>query len=407
MTYERPDIQLLYALHAPGDQSISPVGKDLRARESKEFTDSNAGRDPLDLSGVSNQVALPTSARQAHWVFTDSRGNKGYVKEGVSQVPQNNCKLQTQPKKRRKESPGVPRSKPHRIYLRSTLPRAAHSASNTPTVGKGNGVDITGWSVSPSVRSIYEEDGAVLLDIKDGCCYSLNGVAARVWVTVEGSPAGISFDGIVDVLETHFNITREALERAARDCLADLQLAALVGDKVAGGEQCYVNPMLPSSPTGRFRKFRQEEGRTNIDNQSFVLRLETLESLVDRLFPHGVKSNMDWRAKKLKDFIDADPPKVRYISVGGICNELELSLSARQVRRLFKESAGISINEYARKRRLVLAAKQLQSTDVPVKVISTDAGYHTQQGFARSFYDTFRLTPLEFRRMWHRSQVKG
>ncbi len=85
MTYERPDIQLLYALHAPGDQSISPVGKDLRARESKEFTDSNAGRDPLDLSGVSNQVALPTSARQAHWVFTDSRGNKGYVKEGVSQ----------------------------------------------------------------------------------------------------------------------------------------------------------------------------------------------------------------------------------------------------------------------------------------------------------------------------------
>ena len=74
MIYERPDIQLLYALHAPGDQSISPVGKDLRARESKEFTDSNAGRDPLNLSDVSKQVALPTSAHQAHWVFQRLQG---------------------------------------------------------------------------------------------------------------------------------------------------------------------------------------------------------------------------------------------------------------------------------------------------------------------------------------------
>jgi len=142
-----------------------------------------------------------------------------------------------------------------------------------------------------------------------------------------------------------------------------------------------------------------------IHDQRFVQRLETVDSFVAVLFPQTAEGQMDWRAKKLKDFIDTDPPKVRYTSVGDICNELELSLSARQVRRLFKESAGISINEYARKRRLVLAAKQLQSTDVPVKVIATDAGYHTQQGFARSFYDMFRLTPLEFRRMWHRGQV--
>ena len=135
--------------------------------------------------------------------------------------------------------------------------------------------------------------------------------------------------------------------------------------------------------------------------------LKSPDVFFERVVPTPVQppADTDWRAKKLKDFIDADPPRVRYISVGDICNELKLSLSARQVRRLFKESAGISINEYARKRRLVLAAKQLQATDVPVKVIATDAGYHTQQGFARSFYDMFRLTPLEFRRMWHRAPV--
>src|SRR5713226_3676388 len=141
-----------------------------------------------------------------------------------------------------------------------------------------------------------------------------------------------------------------------------------------------------------------------IHDQRFVQRLETVDSFVAVLFPQAAEVKMDWRAKKLKDFIDADPPKVRYISVGDICNELELSLSARQARRLFKDSAGISINEYARKRRLVLAAKQLQATDEAVKVIATDAGYHTQQGFAKGFYDLFHLTPLEFRRMWHQNQ---
>src|SRR2546429_5223951 len=41
------------------------------------------------------------------------------------------------------------------------------------------------WLVSPDVRSTYSEDGAVLLDIQKGLCYSLNPVAARVWSTVE------------------------------------------------------------------------------------------------------------------------------------------------------------------------------------------------------------------------------
>ncbi len=72
----------------------------------------------------------------------------------------------------------------------------------------------------------------MLLDIKDGCCYSLNGVAACVWVTLEGSPGGISFDGIVDALETHFTVSREELERDASDCLAELELAGLVQEKV-------------------------------------------------------------------------------------------------------------------------------------------------------------------------------
>jgi hypothetical protein len=89
MTYERPDIQLRYGVHAPGGQTISkpldkPSGMNLRPRESKEFTDSNARRD-LNPSAVSKQVVLPRCARHPHWVAGGSTGKaiNGYVKEAV------------------------------------------------------------------------------------------------------------------------------------------------------------------------------------------------------------------------------------------------------------------------------------------------------------------------------------
>ncbi len=110
--------------------------------------------------------------------------------------------------------------------------RPAHSASNGQNGGKVNSTYICGWLVSPGVRSTYIGDGAVLLNVKEGLCYSLNGVAAQVWVTIAGSPAGVSLEGVVDVLETHFAVSREELERDTSDCLAELELTGLVQEKV-------------------------------------------------------------------------------------------------------------------------------------------------------------------------------
>jgi methylphosphotriester-DNA--protein-cysteine methyltransferase len=141
-----------------------------------------------------------------------------------------------------------------------------------------------------------------------------------------------------------------------------------------------------------------------IHEQQFVQRFETAGSLANQLFQQGVARHVDWRAKKLKDFIDNAPDKIRG-NLHEVCGQLQLSLSDRQARRLFKDSTGISIREYARKRRLVLAARQLQDTAEPIKVIAADAGYQTHKAFAKSFYDMFELTPMEFRRMWQRSQV--
>ena len=97
------------------------------------------------------------------------------------------------------------------------------------------------WLVSPDVRSTYSEDGAVLLDIRKGLCYSLNPVAARVWSTVEASPSGVDLPGIVDVVETHYKISHEELERDIDEYLSKLEQAGLVqrnglfhGSKAAG-----------------------------------------------------------------------------------------------------------------------------------------------------------------------------
>ncbi len=97
------------------------------------------------------------------------------------------------------------------------------------------------WLASPDVRSTYSEDGAVLLDIRKGLCYSLNPVAARVWSTVEASPSGVDLRGIVDVMETHYKISREQLERDIAEYVSNLEHMGLVqrngkfhGSKAAG-----------------------------------------------------------------------------------------------------------------------------------------------------------------------------
>ena len=84
------------------------------------------------------------------------------------------------------------------------------------------------WSISPDVRSTYSEDGAVLLDIRKGLCYSLNPVAARVWSTVEASPSGVDLRGLVDVMETHYKVSRQVLERDITEYLFNLEQIGLV-----------------------------------------------------------------------------------------------------------------------------------------------------------------------------------
>lgn len=54
---------------------------------------------------------------------------------------------------------------------------------------------------------------------------------------------------------------------------------------------------------------------------------------------------------------------------------------------------------YFRRRRLERAAELLRTTSQRVQDIAAQVGYESQGRFAQAFYDQFRLTPLEYRRL--------
>src|SRR5258708_27835696 len=97
----------------------------------------------------------------------------------------------------------------------------------------------------------------------------------------------------------------------------------------------------------------------------------------------NASTNIDWRAEKLKDFIDSHSAGDR-LSIEDLCKEIGLPTSVRQTRRLFKTSTGISVRQYAKNKRLAFAARQLQGTGTPIKVIARQIAYRKTCEFTTS-----------------------
>ncbi len=118
----------------------------------------------------------------------------------------------------------------------------------------------------------------------------------------------------------------------------------------------------------------------------------------------GEPVDMDWRARKIKEFVDGNTGQVP-LNLSDVCKQLAIPMSGRQARRLFRNSMGIGIKEYAKRRHLVVAAEQLQATNIPIKEIASEAGYQSTQTFARRFKELFLATALEFRTLRRKKGV--
>ncbi len=78
---------------------------------------------------------------------------------------------------------------------------------------------------SAGVRNVKTQDGAVLLDIDQGLCFSMNPLGARVWEMLKQNH---SIECIADILASEFCIAREQVLEDVRAFLAQLQTQHLL-----------------------------------------------------------------------------------------------------------------------------------------------------------------------------------
>lgn len=89
--------------------------------------------------------------------------------------------------------------------------------------------------VAHGVREIISDDGAALLDIEQGLCFSLNPVGAKIWDLVK---RGYSPNHIIESLEVDFHLPHMQVVSDVSEFLKKLHKLRLVGEQ----------PLRPTKP---------------------------------------------------------------------------------------------------------------------------------------------------------------
>ena len=89
--------------------------------------------------------------------------------------------------------------------------------------------------IAPGVRETASEDGAVLLDIEQGICFSLNPVGLKIWELLKTHH---SVDEIADDLAQDFPVPRSQLHSDVVEFLQALEAKRLIypGGRVVARE---------------------------------------------------------------------------------------------------------------------------------------------------------------------------
>jgi AraC-like DNA-binding protein len=116
------------------------------------------------------------------------------------------------------------------------------------------------------------------------------------------------------------------------------------------------------------------------------------------------KRPADWRVEQILHFVNTQDGKLGW-DLSELCAQLDLGITGSHAAKLFSRHTGTGIREYAKERRLTLAAQQLRSTNDSVKQIALELGYRTPNDLRRQFKKRFCLNPTEFRTAYRQATI--
>ena len=89
----------------------------------------------------------------------------------------------------------------------------------------------TMYRVSDTVRSTHNQDGAIVLDVRQGQMFNLNFVGSRILELLKsGSPESV----IVDEISREFGVRRHIAEKDVHEFLQNLKKCQLVEEQESG-----------------------------------------------------------------------------------------------------------------------------------------------------------------------------
>ena len=90
---------------------------------------------------------------------------------------------------------------------------------------------ITMYRVSDTVRSTHNQDGAIVLDVRQGQMFNLNFVGSRILELLKsGSPESV----IVDEISREFDVSQDVAEKDVHEFLQNLKKCQLVEEQESG-----------------------------------------------------------------------------------------------------------------------------------------------------------------------------
>lgn len=84
----------------------------------------------------------------------------------------------------------------------------------------------TQLKIDPTVRATPgDEDGSVLINLKTGKVFSLNGLGAKIWAKLE---EGLTFEAVLDALLREYDVPRQRLLSDLETFVGQLEKKELV-----------------------------------------------------------------------------------------------------------------------------------------------------------------------------------